>query len=212
MVQLFKDSQKIFPPACITSNQNGFALSEGVHSFPFEVHFPTSSACHKPQPGIAHSKTALPPSFSFKAPKRQGSATVRYWLRVKVQRKGRYRVDPSQDQELIFAPSSPVPVRVAQNSPSLSKYSLYTEAIDAWALPATSRGTWHHPPSDRSATNRICDQVDYHLESSAWFSFMDINYGYNASIRDQSYPSTQWKLSGNRLGDVERRNCARCDL
>jgi len=85
----------------------GFTLPKGTHSFPFQIRFPVLSACHKPQPWTTHLKTTLPPSFKFRAPSHEGSAKVQYWLRVKVQRPGRFKHDPVSEQELIFLPLDP---------------------------------------------------------------------------------------------------------
>ncbi|KAI9782192.1 MAG: hypothetical protein M1839_005306 [Geoglossum umbratile] len=106
-VQLFKLSQNIFPPVHVPLALKGFTLKGGTHSFPFEIRFPVLSVCHKPQPWITHLKTTLPPSFEFRAPNHEGSAKVQYWLRVKVQRPGRFKHNPLSEQELTFLPLDP---------------------------------------------------------------------------------------------------------
>lgn len=110
ILQLFRISHRIFPPSNIPWTHQAFTLSAGTHSFPFEVRFPNATTCHNNQTGITHVLDALPPSFHFVAPKNQGSAAVRYMVRVEVERKNWYCFNLSREEELLFLPSSSVPI------------------------------------------------------------------------------------------------------
>lgn len=136
--KLFKLSQDIFPPVNVPLAVKGFTLPKGIHPFLFQIRFPVLSACHKLQPWTRHLETALPPSFTFRAPSYEGSVKVQYWLRVKVQRPGRFKRDPVYEQEIMFIPADPVlPPPILDPVYSRSKQLFSAKNLDSNVSPPT---------------------------------------------------------------------------
>jgi hypothetical protein len=107
-LQLFKITKNIFLPGQIDSvTTAAFTLSRGIHSFPFEIQFPGFPEFQKMDQGKSPLQAVLPPSFTFKAPKLEGSAKVRYWLSVRVKKSCRLKSNLLQKQELRFEPFNP---------------------------------------------------------------------------------------------------------
>lgn len=87
-MQICKVSKTVFP----TSNQQieeQNQLQKGVHRFTFEIRFPHLCCLHRSDGETHDLKAALPPSFGSVSD--SGSVSVKYVLKLQVQRPGRFR-------------------------------------------------------------------------------------------------------------------------
>ncbi|KAE9372638.1 hypothetical protein N431DRAFT_545216 [Stipitochalara longipes BDJ] len=97
----------LFPPPHLPISPKGFCLPTGTNAFPFQFRFPILSTCHETNNYIAHRNSTLPPSFKVQAQNSAARAEMRYWLKVKVERPGRFKYDVTEQQELNFMPLDP---------------------------------------------------------------------------------------------------------
>ncbi|KAN0110798.1 hypothetical protein V8E51_007185 [Hyaloscypha variabilis] len=97
----------LFPPPHLPISPKGFCLPNGTNIFPFQFRFPILSTCHDTNDFIAHRNTTLPPSFSVQAPNNAARAEMKYLLKVKVERPGRFKSDVTEEQEVRFMPLDP---------------------------------------------------------------------------------------------------------
>lgn len=104
--QLFKLSENLFPPPDVPVTRKGFSLPN-VTRFPFQIQLPTLSACSNSNDWIKHYNTTLPPSINILAPNNSASGEVKYCLKVKVQRPGRFKPDVTILQDIKFLPLDP---------------------------------------------------------------------------------------------------------
>ncbi|KAF8857302.1 hypothetical protein BDZ45DRAFT_744525 [Acephala macrosclerotiorum] len=111
--KLFEISLILFPPHDIPISPKGFSLTKGTKTFPFQARFPILSTCHNTNDWIAHCNTTLPPSFKVQAPNNVARSEMKYYLKVKIERPGRFKSDVTEQQELKFVsldPSLPLPM------------------------------------------------------------------------------------------------------
>lgn len=97
----------LFPPPDIPAFPNGFCLQKGTQTFPFRFRIPILLACESTKDYITHLNTTLPQSFKVIAPKNVAMSEMKYFLRVKVERPGRFKADITEQQELKFMPLDP---------------------------------------------------------------------------------------------------------
>ncbi|CZR61646.1 uncharacterized protein PAC_11543 [Phialocephala subalpina] len=105
--KLFEKCLTIFPPRDIPISPKGFSLSKGTRAFPFQIRLPILSTCHSTKDWIAHCNTTLPPSFKVQVQNNVARSEMKYYLKVKIERPGRFRPDITELQELKFTPLDP---------------------------------------------------------------------------------------------------------
>ena len=97
----------LFPPPDIHASPKGFSLQKGVRIFPFQFCIPILSACDDDKITITHLNATLPPSFSVTGPHKRAISEMKYWLKVTIERPGRFKPDIIEEQELKFIPLDP---------------------------------------------------------------------------------------------------------
>jgi hypothetical protein len=97
----------LFPPPDIHTSPKGFSLRKRVKTFPFQFCIPILSACDDDKITITHLNATLPPSFSVTGPNKRAISEMKYWLKVTVERPGRFKSDIIEEQELKFMPLDP---------------------------------------------------------------------------------------------------------
>jgi hypothetical protein len=133
----------LFPEANLPPISEGYTLSKGVYSYPFEIRFPLESECQISHPGVRHLEAVLPPSFEARAASHGARAKIDYILKVEIKRPGRFQRRISTEQKLNFLPLDPSPFPII---PSGSGYHTKQEALYVSALAMGKNRTYTDRP------------------------------------------------------------------
>ncbi|KAK0105013.1 hypothetical protein ONS95_004618 [Cadophora gregata] len=147
--KLFEVDQPIFPPPDFPATSKGFSLPKGSNVFPFVLRFPILSTCSDTNHDwIKHLNTSLPPSTKVQAPNNVATGEVKYSIKVKVERPGRFKPDLTSQLELRFMPLDP-----SLPPPMLNPVSARTSRS---LLRTSSRSS---PPSSPPVSDRLDNSV-----------------------------------------------------
>ncbi|KAH9209257.1 hypothetical protein DL95DRAFT_466935 [Leptodontidium sp. 2 PMI_412] len=147
--KLFEACQPVFPPPDLPISSKGFSLPKGTSVFPFVLRFPILSTCSDTNHDwIKHLNTSLPPSIKVQAPNNVASGEIKYSLKVKVERPGRFKPDLTSQLELKFIPLDP-----SLPPPMLSPVSARTSRSLLRTLSTTS------PPLSPTVLDRLDNSV-----------------------------------------------------
>ncbi|KAL4758154.1 uncharacterized protein BDW70DRAFT_162833 [Aspergillus foveolatus] len=102
--QIFRLSNRLFPPRDAPQLPKSYTLSNGEYSFQFEICFPQA---------LNTSDTQLPPSFINRSETHGAEARIEYFLRIDLKRSGRFRRRITIERHLNFIPSDAAPIRSA---------------------------------------------------------------------------------------------------